>query len=110
MGFFGLRAALLAATAAAVAFFVWDYRRAHHQLAAARLELAGERAARKFEQQARAAAIEEARRRDDRARAAETQIREIRRRPDAHDQAPPLLLDVIGGLRRDAGGVPPGGD
>lgn len=91
-------------------FFVWDYRATKSALEETRLELATEKEARRFADEARRVAIDEADRQADRAANVRTRTITIRKRPDGNETAADILLDTIDGLRTDAGGDTPGSD
>ena len=93
-----------------VAFFVWDYRSTKAENAELRLDLAAEKEARRFSDQARNVAIAESERQADREETVKTRTITIRKRPDGNEIAADILLDAIDGLRNDARGIPSSGD
>ena len=101
----GLRGFLMAGAVAAVAFLAWDYRATKSALEESRLELSAEREARRFSDQARKVAIQEADRQAERAETVKARTIVIRKRPDGNEIAADILLDTISGLRGEEGPV-----
>lgn len=100
-----LRLGLVLGAMAVVGGFVWDYQATKSALADVRLELSAEKEARRFADEARNVAIAERDRQAERDVIVRTRTIEIRKRPDGDEIAADILLDTIGGLRPDEGGV-----
>lgn len=101
----GLRGILMAGVVTAVGLLAWDYRATKSALEETRLELSAEREARRFSDQARKVAIQEADRQAERAETVKARTIVIRKRPDGNETAADILLDTIGGLLGNSGGV-----
>lgn len=106
----GIKLAAAVGLLAVIGYFVVDYRATKSALEETRLELSAEREARRFSDQARKVAIQEADRQAERAETVKARTIVIRKRPDGNEIAADILLDTIGGLRGNANRVQAGTD